>query len=65
MEKKPDPFDLLQTWCMEAVREVGDDWPKIRSYINDKLVGMPDPQRLEFLQKVELLLVPPRDGPAH
>jgi hypothetical protein len=65
MEKKPDPFDLLQTWCKEAVSEFGDDWPKIHLYINAKLAELPDPQRIEFLQKVELLLAPPRDGPAH
>jgi hypothetical protein len=53
-----DPIELLQTWCDEAVREFGDDWPRIHGHIRKKLAELPEVERKMLLQNVLLVLAP-------
>jgi hypothetical protein len=53
-----EPIELLQTWCAEAVREFGDDWPRIHGHICKKLADLPEAERKMLLQKVLLVLAP-------
>lgn len=58
MAAATEPIELLQSWCHEAVREFGDDWPSIHRHIRKKLEELPEIERKRLLQSVMLALAP-------
>jgi hypothetical protein len=58
-----EPIELLQNWCHEAVREFGDDWPRIHGHIHRKLAELPEIERRKILQSVLLALTPMNHDP--
>lgn len=58
-----EPIELLQSWCNEAVREYGDDWPSIHGHIRKKLAELPDIEREKILRNVLLVVAPMNHEP--
>lgn len=53
------PIELLSSWCDEAVREFGDDWPRIQNFLQTKLSELPEPERTSIAQSMSLMLADP------
>jgi hypothetical protein len=53
-------FALLHGWCLEAAAKFGDDWPKIKAFIEGKLAALSDAER-DALRKEATLAFPSED----
>jgi hypothetical protein len=55
MNTAPNPHELLQTWCREAVSRYGDNWAEIDAYIKKRLSEMTEEDRKNFEAQIPII----------
>ena len=69
MDQLPHSAILLDSWCREAIKAFGDDWPRIKEHIDAKLTSLCETDRLRIYDEIARMLATDRGitppNPAH